>query len=80
MANAARWSQLVAARIRKSIEDSDIPEYRIADLTGIPNTTFRRRVQGIDPWSLTQLAAVADVLGLDVSALTSVADERPEAS
>lgn len=80
MANAAVWSQIVAARIRKSVEDSELPEYRIADLSGIPNSTFRRRVQGADPWTLTQLAAVVDVLDLDVNDLTNVSDEELEAS
>lgn len=69
MGISARWSQRVAARVREAVEaaidDSDLTKHRIAILSGIPKTTFNRRIDGVDPWNVQEIEAVAQVIGVD---------------
>jgi hypothetical protein len=65
MASTAGWPREVAQRIRKAIRDSGLAEQRIAELSNIPMSTFRRRVRGVNPWTLTEISAVAKVLNVD---------------
>ena len=70
----------MAQRIRKAIRDSGLAEQRIAELSDIPMTTFRRRVRGVNPWTLTEISAVAKVLNIDPRELVQVDDRTREAS
>ncbi|MGW4715536.1 helix-turn-helix domain-containing protein [Nocardia sp. NPDC004260] len=76
MASTAGWPREVAQRIRKAIRDSGLAEQRIAELSDIPMTTFRRRVRGVNPWTLTEISAVAKVLNIDPRKLVQVDDDR----
>lgn len=64
------------AQIRKFIDASDLPESRIAERSGIPISTFRRRYRGVNPWTLTEIESVADALEVRVRDLTDVPDEE----
>ncbi|MFI7191409.1 helix-turn-helix domain-containing protein [Nocardia nova] len=65
MGNQSRWSQRVATRVRRAVKDSGIAPYRFARLTGIPKTTFDRRLDGVNPWDTEELEAIAKVLGIE---------------
>jgi transcriptional regulator with XRE-family HTH domain len=75
MANQPRWSQRTTTRLRKAIKASGLSENKLAELAGIPMSTFRRRVRGINPWDTEQIEAVARVLGVTPHDLLP---ERPE--
>lgn len=42
---------------------------QVSERAGIPLSTLRRRINGSYPFSLDQLVAVADALGIGTSAL-----------
>jgi predicted transcriptional regulator len=65
MASTAGWPREVAQRIKNAIRESGLADHRIAELSGIPMSTFRRRIQGVNPWTLTEISAVAKVLKVD---------------
>jgi hypothetical protein len=71
----------VTARVRKAVrdavKDSDLTEHKIATLAGIPKTTFGRRLDGVNPWDVAQIEAVARVIGVDPNELIpQSADQR----
>lgn len=65
MGNQPRWSDLIAARVRRAVSESELSDHRVAKLTGIPKTTFDRRLDGFHPWNTEELEAVAKVLDCD---------------
>ncbi|WP_280454874.1 helix-turn-helix domain-containing protein [Nocardia brasiliensis] len=84
MAYNTRWSHRVAARVRSAIEAaidrSELSVTQLADRTGIPLSTLRRRIQGINPWDIDQLEYVAEALGVDLDSFLSDPPLRAEAS
>lgn len=72
---SADWAKRVEQKIRAAIENSDLSENEFATLSGIALTTFRRRVAGVNPWTTSEIAAVARVLDTDPQSLVTVPAE-----
>lgn len=53
----------VAAAVRQAIEDAGETQLGVAEKTGIPRTTLMRRLGGHSPFTVAELAAIADALG-----------------
>jgi hypothetical protein len=66
----------VTTRVRRAVKASGIPEYTVAKLAGIPNTTFGRRLDGINPWNVDEIEAVAKAIGVDPNDLIPQSTDR----
>lgn len=60
-----RTADVVAAAILRS----GIARHRVAIETGIAETTLRRKLQGVAPFNVEDLALIARVLGVPYSSL-----------
>lgn len=76
MGNQPRWSQRVSKRIRQAIDASDLTDYRVAVLTGIPNSTFDRRLDGHFPWNTDEIEKIAKVLKISPDDLMPTSRKR----
>jgi DNA-binding NtrC family response regulator len=66
----------VASHIRRALEAARISRLEASERTGIPRSTFYRKVDGLGkPFDVDELAAVAGVLGTDVAGLLRDATE-----
>jgi transcriptional regulator with XRE-family HTH domain len=68
MTNASLTESL-AATIRELMENQGRSVNNLADSTGIPFSTLRRRVRGLRPFTTTELDLVATELGTDIATL-----------
>lgn len=66
-------TRTVAQRVRDAMEQKSLTEKGLADVTGIPRTTLRRRLTGNSSFTLNELDAIARYLGLPLVDL--LADE-----
>ena len=66
-------ARTVAERVRVAMEQKGETEKGLADATGIPRTTLRRRLTGNSPFTVNELGAIAPCLGVALVAL--LADE-----
>lgn len=57
----------VAAEVRAAIARAGLHPTAVADKAGISRTTFRRRISGDSPFTIDELVATANALGVDVS-------------
>lgn len=57
------------------MRESGLSDHRIAELAGIPMSTFRRRVQGVNPWTLSEIDSVAKVLHIDPDTLVRTGED-----
>lgn len=64
METSQTWSQKVTERVRSAIKDAGKTELYVGNEAGIPNATFSRRMNGHYPLTITDLEAIADVLGV----------------
>jgi hypothetical protein len=64
----------LAAVAASALEEVGISEHRAAELTGIPRPTLERRLVTGD-FTISELAAVADVVGATMSALLARAEQ-----
>lgn len=80
MGNRARWSTRVAARVKEAVEASPLTVSKVVRLTGIPRTTFDRRLEGINPWDLEQLEAVAEAIDVDLDEFFPPANRKADKS
>lgn len=67
-------SREVAARIAATINSRGVTQRAVADATGIPLTTFNRKLSGRVPFNTTELFLIADALSV------SAVDLFPERS
>lgn len=65
------YPQLVTENVKRAVDDAKQTELGLSKATGIPRTTLRARLQGVKPFDVVQLAAIASALGTSVEALTS---------
>lgn len=63
----------VAQAVAEAVKAGGWSEKGLAEATGIPRVTLRRRLAGGAPFNVAELAAIADALGTTVTALTSEA-------
>ncbi|SEC89266.1 helix-turn-helix domain-containing protein [Arthrobacter woluwensis] len=57
----------IADKIAAAIFRSGRSLNSVATESGIPRTTFQRKINGTTPWTVEELAAVGDVLGVKPS-------------
>lgn len=69
-------TQTVAGRVRSAMEEQGQTEKGLADATGIPRTTLRRRLTGNSPFTLNELDVLAPLLGIS---LVDLLAEEPAA-
>jgi ATP-dependent protease HslVU (ClpYQ) ATPase subunit len=69
------YSQRVVGAVQGAIKEHEATELGVADATGIPRTTLRRRLAAPDrsPFTVVELLAIAEYLGVDVR--TFIPDE-----
>lgn len=63
----------VAAEVRAAIARAGLHPTAVADKAGISRTTFRRRISGASPFTIDELVATANALGVDVSSFLNPA-------
>lgn len=76
MDRLAGWARRVAGQVEAAIEASDLSKTAVAEITGIPKTTFLRRLRGQDPFDLTQLELVADALDMHLLEFFATDEQR----
>ena len=70
MTTSAAAVAATAAAVRAAIESSGLSEVEAARRAGIPQSTLSRRLLGNPPgFTVTELSALASVLGIDASSL-----------
>ena len=62
-------AERVAAAVRSELARQRIPQATIAARLGISQAAVSRRLSGVVPFDVSELAEVADVLGADVGVL-----------
>lgn len=76
------YAAAVADNVHRAIAGRSRSVLSVAEATGIPRTTLDRRLRsgGASPFSVSELKAIADELGITVRDLTTVyADQAPQA-
>lgn len=59
----------VAATVRQAMETRGVSQLGLSEATLIPRATLIRRLQGQSPFTITELDAIAGVLGTTISDL-----------
>ena len=67
-AQLAKRAAIVARRVQQAVAAAGLSQRDLAAQTGIPLATLNRRLNG-SPFIITELMAVADVLGTQTSTL-----------
>jgi cyanate lyase len=62
----------VSASVRAAIKHKDISWKQLADETGIPRETLRRRLHDINPFTVDELESIALCLGLERDAFVNL--------
>lgn len=60
----ARLADTVAANVRSSLILSGVSVKALAERTGIPRTTLLRRLDGHQPFTVAEVEAIAEVVGV----------------
>ncbi len=63
----------VAEAVREAVAARGISQIALSEATGIPRVTLIRRLNGHSPFTIAELAAIAEHLGVTVSDLVAVA-------
>ncbi len=64
-------SSVVGANIRAELARRGRSQIWLRDVLALSQTAVNRRLRGLTPWSIDELAAVAKALGVPLEALTS---------
>jgi len=67
MTTASTFSQSVAGVVGSAIKTQRKTQREIAEASGLPLVTLNRKLSGHRPFTMTELAAVAEVLGTTVT-------------
>lgn len=67
-------SNRVASAVSAAIESAGHTQVSIADATGIPRTTLIRRLRGQQPFTIAELDAIANTLGVHVTTFLATED------
>jgi hypothetical protein len=57
-------SRAVAGAVAEAIAANGHTQLSVSEATGIPRTTLLRRLGGVTPFTVAELAAIADFLGM----------------
>lgn len=66
--------QVVASIVAQTMERKGLTVLALAESTGIPRTTLIRRLSGKQPFTVNELADVADVLGTTSTEILQAAE------
>ncbi len=66
----------VSQAVQRALTAAGISALAASQNTGIPRTTLHRRLTGSSPFLVTELVALAELCGVQVSALVASAEER----
>lgn len=66
------YQRQVSQRVAEAIDAQKQTVFGVAEATGIARPTLRRRLTGTSAFTVTELAAIAEFLGLDLEALLAV--------
>jgi hypothetical protein len=64
----------IARAVNARLRDAGIPQREASERTGIPMTSFVRRITGKHPFDIDELAAIAGLLDVSVAALITYAE------
>ncbi|MGV3564209.1 MAG: helix-turn-helix domain-containing protein [Nocardioides sp.] len=77
MATPEQVSRRLAAVVSTAIQDAKRSQRSIAEETGIPIATLSRRLTGHSPFTIPEVAAIADAIGVSVIELVLRAERSP---
>jgi len=69
-------SHRICGVVNKLLADAGVSQKRAAETTGIPRATLLRRLSGATPFHTTELAAIANLLGINVSDIILAAENE----
>lgn len=75
MGTADGYAEAVAAAVRAAIEEAKTNTFQVATATGIARSTLERRLLGVTPFTVRELKAIADHLGIPSASLMPSEDE-----
>ncbi|RZS61653.1 hypothetical protein EV386_1963 [Xylanimonas ulmi] len=75
--DSTSYAAAVAANVERAILGAGLTVPGVARVTGIPRTTFARRLasDGFSPFSVAEVKAIANAVGTTAAALTTVYTE-----
>lgn len=59
----------IGASVRAEMSRRGVQQAAVAERLGLPQSAVSKRLRGLTPWSASELAKVADLLGVPVSKL-----------
>lgn len=62
----------VASQVAEAIESHGSNAFAVSEGTGIPRSTLNRRLTGVSPFTVAEVASIAAFLGVDVRTLLVV--------
>ena len=65
------YPQAVVDAVKKAMDAANVNETALAEASGISYTTLWRRLRGVTPFNVLELASIAAALDTSVEALTS---------
>lgn len=68
--DTSTYQRQVAEAVAAAMKAGDWSEKALAEETGIPRVTLRRRLSGASPFNVAEIAAVARGLGVTTADLT----------
>lgn len=69
--DAPQTQMVVATHIAEAIRSAGETQMTIAQATGIPQATLSRRLNGLTPFTVAEIGAIASVLGVDYGFLAA---------
>ena len=75
MASPNDTSLRIARAVSQAIKDAGLSENAVATRSGIPQSTLNRRLSGLTPLTVVELAAIAGVLDVSVARLIAPAED-----
>lgn len=80
MATSTEESRNIAASVSAALQDRRIAQRTVSAETGIPMTTFVRKITGKTPFDVAELAAIAGLLDVSIAALITYAGADEQVS
>lgn len=69
----------IAANVNRALTEAGISQRSAAASTGIPLSTLSRRMTGSSPFLVTELAAIAELVGTSIVNLADLTDSSAAA-
>lgn len=78
--DTSTYRSAVAKTVTESLKAGGYSEKAMAEATGIPRVTLRRRLSGTSPFNVSELDAIARTLGIPIRNLTDPATSDGDAA